>query len=472
MEKLRIGLFAIGLDTYWPQFEGLKDRLIGYHSYINSRISDMEAEVVDAGMVDDPDKCQEAIRRFSEQRLDLLVVNISTYALSRLVLPIVKRMNVPTIILSLQPEPAIDYHFINGLKDRGKMTGEWLAYCQACVAPELGGVLTKSNIDFQLVTGHLKEEAVWAEMHDWIAAARSLKQLQNNRVGIMGHYYNGMLDVYSDLTRYASIFGSDFEIIEFGELKSEIEKVSESQIKEKIHEFERQFEVSKDCEQSELRRAARTSVGLDKIVNSYGLTSLAYYYEGAGDQAYEEVVTSLIPGFTLLTGAHIPVAGEYEIKNVHAMKIMDTLHAGGSFSEFYALDFVDDIILLGHDGPAHFSIAEGKVGLVPVPVYHGKPGKGLSIQMKVKDGPITILSVCETSESIKLLCAEGESVPGPTLQIGNTNSRYRFSLGPKEFLKQWSKAGPSHHMAVGIGHCADRLEKLSRLLNVSFQKIC
>jgi L-arabinose isomerase len=299
------------------------------------------------------------------------------------------------------------------------------------------------------------------------------KAMSQNRVGLLGHYYNGMMDVYSDITQQATVFGNHFEILEMGMLKQLRQAVTTKEIENKIADFEKSFSVSSECETSELQRAAKTAVALEKLVANNQLGSLAYYYEGVGDDSYLDIVTSLIPGLTLLTGRNVPVAGEYEVKNVQAMKIMDLLGCGGSFSEFYAMDFNDEIILLGHDGPAHFAIAEGKVGLVPVPVYHGKPGKGLSIQMKVKTGPVTLLSVCQGGDGkVFLLVAEAVSEEGPTLQIGNTNSRYRFSIPIKRFINEWSKAGPSHHCAIGTGHQAEILKKLAWLLGIECKVIC
>ncbi|MDC1364809.1 L-fucose/L-arabinose isomerase family protein [Algibacter sp.] len=469
---IKVGLFGIGLDTYWPQFEGLLERLQGYQSQIADKMESFGVEVVNVGLVDSPIVAREKAQVLKTEDVDILFLYVSTYALSSTVLPVVQKVKCPIIILNIQPVAAIDYESFNALGDRGKMTGEWLAHCQACSVPELANVFNRSGIDYEFVTGYLDEPQVWTEIEDWIDAARVASVIQNNRLGVLGHYYGGMLDVYSDLTKQAVAFGTHIEIVEMCELKKYRDAVTAPEIEEKIIEFKNVFEVVDTCEEEELMRAAKTSIALDKLVANHDLGSLAYYYEGETANEYENIVTSVIAGNTLLTGKNVPVAGEYEVKNAQAMKIMDAFGVGGSFSEFYAMDFNDDIVMLGHDGPAHFAIAEGNVQLVPLPVYHGKPGKGLSIQMTVKHGPVTLLSVVEGKEDVFLLVAEGESVEGPILQIGNTNSRYRFSIGAKAFINEWSKQGPSHHCAIGVGHIANKIDKLGSLLNLRVVRIC
>lgn len=469
---IKVGLFGIGLDTYWPQFEGLLERLEGYQQQIADKMESFGAEVVNVGLVDSPVVAREKAEVLKKEDVDILFLYISTYALSSTVLPVVQKVKCPVVILNIQPVAAIDYERFNALGDRGKMTGEWLAHCQACSVPELANVFNRSGIDYEFVTGYLDEQAVWDDIKDWIDATKVAVVMQNNRLGVLGHYYAGMLDVYSDLTKQSSAFGTHIEIVEMCEVKKYRDAVTQAEVDDKLKEFKTTFEVIDACEDEELIRAAKTSIALDKLVENHGLGSLAYYYEGENANEYENIVTSVIAGNTLLTGKNVPVAGEYEVKNAQAMKIMDAFGVGGSFSEFYAMDFNDDIVMLGHDGPAHFAIAEGNVQLVPLPVYHGKPGKGLSIQMTVKHGLVTLLSVVEGKDDVFLLVAEGESVEGPILQIGNTNSRYRFSIGARAFMNEWSKQGPSHHCAIGVGHIANKIEKLGNLLNLRVVRIC
>jgi L-arabinose isomerase len=340
--------------------------------------------------------------------------------------------------------------------------------------PEIANVFNRSHIDFHQITGRLHDDPeCWDEVDDWIDAARVAGVMFHNRLGVMGHYYSGMLDIYSDLTQQCAHFGGHMEIIEVDELSALRREVTDGEISARVSDFMTTFEVQEDCSMPELERAARTSVALDKLAEIHDLGSLAYYYMGTGNVENEDAISSIILGNSLLTARGIPVAGEMEIKNVQAMKILDAFGVGGSFTEYYALDWNDDIVLMGHDGPGHIAIAEGKTKVRPLEVYHGKVGRGLSVEMSVRHGPVTLLSVVQTVDGkLKFLAAEGESVAGPVLEIGNTNSRYRFPIGARRFVNEWNVQGPAHHCAVGVGHVAGKIKKLGLLLGMETVQVC
>jgi L-arabinose isomerase len=472
--SLRLGLFGIGLDTYWPQFPGLKERLENYLHHVACRLDRSGLEIVNLGLIDSPEKAIEAGHRFRQSDVDVIFLHVTTYALSSTVLPVVRRAKTPVIVLNLSPVPAIDYARFNAMGDRTAMTGEWLAHCAACPVPEIANVFRRAGIPFHQVSGVLDDDpACWNEITDWIEAARVVHVMEHNRLGVMGHYYGGMLDIYTDLTRQIATFGGYMQMVEVDELAALRDEVTLVEIRERVSSFRQIFDIQPDCPVEEIDRAARTSVAMDRVVERHRLGSLAYYYRGDGNPANEDAVSSIILGNSLLTARGVPVAGEMEIKNVQAMKMLDGFGAGGSFTEYYAMDYHDDVVLMGHDGPGHIAIAEGKTRVRPLHVYHGKVGRGLSVEMSVKHGPVTLLSVVDSGDGpLKLLVAEAESVAGPILEIGNTNSRYRFSIGARRFVNEWNAQGPAHHCAVGVGHIAGKISKLGEILQLEVVQIC
>lgn len=474
MYPLRIGLFGIGLKAYWAQFEGLQKRLERYVQIVETRLAQPGVEVISLGLIDSPEAAVAAGHQFRRSDVDIIFLYVTTYALSSTVLPAVRRAKVPVIVLNLQPQLALDYTNFNQEKNRTRMTGEWLAYCSSCPVPEISNVFLRAGITFHEVTGVLEEDIeTWEEIGQWVNAARVVHSMAHNRLGLMGHYYNGMLDVVSDLTQHVATFGGQIEIVEVEELVALRRDITEKATAERVLYIRDIFDVQPDCVEHELFRAARTSLALERLVRDRNLGSFAYYHMGRGCPEIEDVMSSVIVGNSLLTAQGVPVAGEYEVKNVQAMKILDLLGAGGSFTEFYAVDFTDDIVLMGHDGPAHFAISRDKCKIRPLEVYHGKIGQGLSVEMAVQPGPVTLLSVVEDrAGSLFFLVAEGESVAGPILRIGNTNSRYRFPIGARSFIKSWNSYGPAHHCAVGVGHLANQLEKVAALLSLRMVKIC
>lgn len=489
----KVGLFSIGLAAYWPQFPGLKERLGGYGAFVGKRLSTLGAEVVDVGMVDDQPSALAAGDRFIREDVDLVVCYVTTYSTSSQVLPAVQRVKRPVLILNLQPTAQLKYTQTG--------TGEWLANCQACCVPEIACAFERCGIDFHTVTGLLGLEvqtpnaladevtsthpaaiAAWQEIGQWLQAIKAKRVLERSRIGFLGHTYPGMLDMYSDFTQHTGQLGAHIEVLEMDDLEKCVRGVTESEVRAKQQEAESIFEISEDSPSDPLAKkprpeemewACRVAVGLDKLAAEFDLQGLAYYHRGVDGNDYERLGAGLILGCSLLTARGIPCSGEGDLKNCMAMKVVDTLGAGGSYTELYAMDFDESFILMGHDGPFHLKIAEGKPILRGLGLYHGKRGYGVSVEAQVKQGPITILGLTQTGEGrLKWLVAEGWSLPGEILRIGNTNSRLRFTQHPDDvfdvaqWMNTWAAQGPTHHVALGVGHHASTLQKFALLLNL------
>jgi L-arabinose isomerase len=464
----RVGIFGIGLAAYWPQFEGLRERLEGYQRGIQAGLEAMGAEVVSAGLVDTAQAARQAGATLAAARVDLVMLYTATYATSSQVLPVVQAVDAPIVILNLQPTRTLDYEAMT--------TGEWLANCSACCVPEIAGAFTRARLPYHTVTGTLLDgDPAWDVLREWLDAAYAVHSLRTARLGFLGHTYPGMLDLYSDFTQVHAQTGAHVEVLEIDDLVGRVESADAATVGRKGEEIRQTFDladagvdpIAGEITPEIFEWSARVAVGLDRLVEDFELDGLTYYHRGVGGNIAERVAAGLIVGNSLLTARGVPASGEGDLKTNIAMLLLDRLDSGGSYTEFYALDFDDEFVLMGHDGPGHLAIAEGRPVARALKVFHGKAGAGLSIEMKVRLGPVTILGVTQTADSrLKLIAAEGESIAGPTFKIGNTNSRIRFTSGPTAFFDAWCSQGPTHHVALGVGHQLSRVRKIADLLGL------
>ena len=456
----RIGIFGIGLAAYWPQFAGLKERLQGYQGEVEARLAAFGAEVISAGLVDTPEGAREAGAMLARAGADLLVCYVGTYATSSQVLPVVQKARIPVLVLNLQPAAALDYENTD--------TGEWLAHCSTCSVPEISNAFVRARIDFHVVSGMLRgDDAGWCEIGQWCRAAGVARAIRNARIGFLGHTYPGMLDMYSDFTAIQAQLGAHIEVLEMDDLAQRVQSVTGSEVEAKLQETNAVFEVAENVPAADLEWAARVAAGLDRLVRDFDLQGLTYYYRGLDGNEFERLGAGMILGNSLLTARGIPASGEGDLKTCLAMLAMDRFGAGGSYTEFYAMDFNEGFVLMGHDGPGHIAISDRKPKLRRLDLYHGKRGYGVSVEFNVKTGPATIVGLTQDAEGrLKMIGAEGESLPGPILKIGNTNSRLRFGLPPAAFVNRWCEQGPTHHCALGIGRRLAEFNKLAHLTGV------
>src|SRR3954465_12399847 len=143
--RARVGVFGIGLATYWPHFEGLKARIEGYQRRVEERVRALGGEVISAGLVDTAQAARGAGARFPGAQVDLVLCHAVTYATSSTVLPVAQAAKAPVVLLGLQPPASLDYASVD--------TGEWLANCAACCVPEIAGAFTRARIPYDTVAG-------------------------------------------------------------------------------------------------------------------------------------------------------------------------------------------------------------------------------------------------------------------------------------------------------------------------------
>ncbi|MRG59728.1 arabinose isomerase [Agromyces sp. CFH 90414] len=462
--KPRIGLVAGGLGTYWPQFPDLLPQLQESARYVSERFQGMDAEVTDVGFISDAEEGAVAAERLRQADCDLIVLFLTTYLTSSMVLPIAQRANTPVLVIDLQPTEKMDHASFD--------TGAWLAYCGQCPVPEVGNVFRRAGIPFRSVSGWLRQESAWERIGRWIHAAHVRAALRHARHGLMGHVYPGMLDVSTDLTLLPVTFGSHVEVLEFDDLRVRVDEVTDAQVAERMALAREIFTLDDTVVDEDFAWGARVSVGLDRLVDDFDLDSLAYYHRGLAGEQHERLGAGMILGASLLTARGIPATGEYELRTTVAQLATQVVGAGGSFCEIQALNFEDGVVEMGHDGPAHLAVSSRDPLLRGLGVYHGKRGWGVSVEFDVQHGPVTLLGLGQDRDgALAFVASEGTVVPGPLLEIGNTTSRVDFGRDPGEWVDEWSATGIGHHWSLSIGHRAGDYAAAASLLGIDFRQV-
>ena len=464
-----VGVVSVGLDTYWKQCPGLYDDMLKKAAVFETRVAAHQAKVTRFGISDNPQKAASLVPAMKSADLDLLFVDMVTYATSSTFAPFVRELKCPIVLVALQPDSRLDYEHATIYKQ--------LYNDDLCSVPEFTGVAIRygrpvADVIIGKLEGDVKADE---EIRQWCAVAHVLHDLRRARIGLMGHVLEAMYDMQVDPTAVSRTFGCYVALCEPDEIMPFYRELGNGDVeamKKRILDF---FDTpdpvsdpwTEKLTDHDLDVAAKAAVALEKFIEKRNLDGFAYYYEGEEGSMTRELVTNFIVGNSLLTAAGFPMCGEFDLKNCIAMMIFDRLDIGGSFAEFHPIDFERGTVLVGHDGPHHLNIAAKKPVLRSLKKYHGKPGSGAGVEFNIKEGPITMMSIgVKADGSFKFIVAEGESLAGPIPPTGNTNTHGLFKPDVRTFLRRWSMEGPTHHFALGIGHHAAELKKLGRALGI------
>lgn len=464
-----IGVFGVGHHTYWPQFDGLLDEMKRKLEVFVKKVRAHGGQVIEFGIADDARSAYSLRNQLKAASLDLIFCDMLTYATSATFGVIVRDLDVPIVLVALQPLKALDYSQAS--------TFMQLSNDDFCAVPEFAGVAIRmGKRPPPVILGTLEDDPeADAEIADWCRIARVLHDLKQARIGHFGHVLENMLDMQTDPTALTAAFGCHIVQTEPDDLMRQFRLVSDADAEAKKRQILEVFEtpdpksdpITRKLTSEDLDMAARVAVALERFVDEEELDGLAYYYEAEPDSPMRRLVSNLIVGNSLLTAAGFPMCGESDLKTCIAMLIEDRLGIGGSFAEFHPIDFRGGFVLVGHDGPHHLNLADGRPLLRSLLKYHGKPGAGASVEFRIKQGPITLLSIGVTQGGrFKFVIAEGQSLSGPIPPTGNTNTRGFFEPDVRTFLKRWVAEGPTHHFAIGTGNQAGVIKQIGEILGL------
>lgn len=469
----RVGLLGIGHHVYWPQFEGLLDEMNRKLKHVHGLLEANQVEVSEFGILDKAQDAYDVVPEIKAKDIDVLFIDMVTYGTSSTFGILCRELNLPIVLIALQPAAAMDY--ANGTTFMQLMNDDF------CSVPEFTGVAIRFGKPAPpVILGYEGDAASLKELKRWCQIAKVLRSLRTSRIGLMGHVLEAMLDMHTDPTAVTATFGPHIVLVEPCDVLPHFQspdKAKTATWKSRILEFfdtpdPESDPLTEKLTEHDLDIAARAAVALEELIAAKRLDGLAYYYEGEAGSDVRTLVTNFIVGNSILTGAGFPMCGEFDLKNCIAMLIMDRLDIGGSFAEFHPVDFKQDSVLVGHDGPHHINIAASKPVIRSLKKYHGKPGSGAGVEFQIKEGPITMLSIGQKADGkFKFVIAEGQSVQRPIPPTGNTNTHGVFKPDVRTFLKRWVAEGPTHHFALGIGHHAEDLVEIAKILNVDYSVI-
>ncbi|MQN00816.1 MAG: arabinose isomerase [Lachnospiraceae bacterium] len=466
--KARVGVFSIALGAYLPQFPQLVPEFKGQYEVFKKMLPDT-IEIVDGGLVTTKEEAQAAGDKFRAADVDLVFLQLLTYATSYNMLPAVKDLDVPVILVNLQKLRVPDY--------KNAQIPDWLGKYYACGAVgEMAADLNRFGKRHAVITGVVEggDEQAKCEINDWCRAAQVRRRFRDTNIAQIGRPYPGMMDLYideSNLYRRLGLYTKQFDWEKMWAIADNID--DQAAIEAKVEDIHGTFDITGEYEESDIRTMAKYVVAFEKWVRDEKLGLIASHYDGFAKGQAGVLDSMLIPAFSMLIKQGTACAVEGDMKVAMAMSIMKTICGSGQLSEMYSIDFDDDICIIGHSGSGDYDISKAKKPTMKiVPVFHGKTGGGYLTQFYPPAGDITYLAITQDGDgNFKFVAAEGVNEDGPIYGFGDTNMRTRFSCGAKEFVNRWSQAGPTHHMAAGIGHNIGTIRKVAEILNVPLEVI-
>jgi len=463
MPRPRIGLLPTGHFYYWDQFPRLKELGLRMYERLRALLEEI-GEIVAPELVDTMEKARRAGEFFRQQDLDILLVFPFGYTPGMCVLPAAEHVDVPIRLLNAHEDSSYDY----GNAD----TTDYLHHEGVCCIPEYAAGLVSMGRQFRVLTGPFGSQRLWAEVRADCEGAAAARAFRAANMGLIGQTYTNMVDMPIDEHRLLRATGRMLVRPEVEEIEQAYRRATPDRVQEMVAQFRELYDVDDTVTDDHMKFSAQLAVAYDEVIHKHDIHAFGYFWWGETEWITQLRSQSAL-AVSRLAALGRPGVTEGDVKTAAAMKILDLLGAGGMFVEFFGMDFDEDFLLLGHDGPGNINVAEGRPRLQHLGVHHGKSGHGLGIDFDVKQGPVTLLNLSQfdAGESFKLVHTTAEVIPGEILRIGNPNCRVRLSRPIHEFIDAWCQQGPAHHVALGIGDVGRQIETFAEAMKLRMLRV-
>ena len=332
--KAKIGVFSIALGAYLPQFPSLVPEFQAQYEAFKKTLPDT-VEIIDGGMVTTKEQSMVAGDKFRAADVDLVFLQMLTYATSYNVLPAIRDLDVPVVIVNVQKLKAPDYAHTDIPK--------WLGELYACGAVgEAVADLERAGKRHAVITGVVEggDPYVAAEIEDWCRAAQVRRRFRETNLAQIGRPYPGMMDLYIDETNLYNrmfLYTKQFDWEKMWAIADHI--TDENAIRAKAEDIINTFDIEGGATVETVWEMAKYVVAFEEWVKDEQLGFVASHYDGYAKGQAGVLDSMLIPAFSMLIKQGTACAVEGDIKVAMAMSILKTIAGTGQLSEMYSIDF-------------------------------------------------------------------------------------------------------------------------------------
>ncbi len=456
----RVGILAT-MTALYRKIPDLRPRMEKWAAELIAQMSSF-AEVIFPEVCDTREQVDRVVAEIQGRGAGLLIVFPLTYAPSHLVLPALRAVKLPLLLLNSQIIRDFDSEATaQAFIDNQAPTGLF----------DLSNALVRAGIPFRVVSGHYRNQEFMAELQDWCRLSHLAAEVRRFRVGLAGHAMDGMGDLSVDHGLLLDQFGAEVIHVPISDIAARVKHVTVAEVRRQVEEDSTLFSVEPELSRQEHEASSRLVHALYSVVKEYRLDAFSFHFEAIADDG--RITTFPVLAACKLLAEGIGYAGEGDVTCAALVALMARLAGEADFFEMWGIDFAGEAVMKNHMGEGNFRLARRDL---PVMLNRNPVGLGDSIapaapSFVLRPGDATLANLTTGKAGrLKLTVCEG-SVPEmkPIPGVRTPHGKFKPRIPVKIFIERYALAGASHHCALAYGRWAVSLERLAGIMGIAIE---